>query len=384
MKPAGRTPPQIQPETDTEPAENGVPPIADAYSDLTRVLDQIGVGNASVEISRVALGDTRPQYLDTWPASEFTLQALADAYGGGKFYVKVRNSNGTYAANGTIPIDPSRKPKAQPAPAPEPPKTDPVLLAILDEMKASREEMKALRAAPVAAPVDPTQQLVTLSQVVKNLQPAGGADAGLAAVVSEMRAELRALRDRKPDGGLRETLELLQTAKELLPDAAPERGGGGGFMEGLAGALAPMIAKMVMPGMAAPAPLAVEAPPEDLPKTAQSVHNSAAHPPAAQSGTAAAAHPPAPAPAASVPDAGGLADVVFAAAAVNEPVEVFNEKLEEHLSARQYNGLCEVLERDTWLTELFGADKRADTHKAWLTNLRAVMLGEDEEEDKAA
>lgn len=377
-----KKPDPSQTQASNDPEENqDLPPMPDVDADLRGVLDQIGGGNVSVEISRVVQGASRPMFLATWQGSEFSKQTLAEAFGGGNYYVRVRKPDGTYATHGTVAIDPSVKAKPS---APEPAKADPVLTALLETMKAMGEEIKALKPAPVAAPApDPLKQLETLASVMKTLQPTGAAapDATMVATLAELRAEVRELRERDKGGGLAETIALLKTAWDLKPDSG---GDSGSMWERVAEKVAdglPQIAAALRP--AAP-PVPRTLPARALP---DAVHASASigSPGASTPGDSAPPESGAPSPG---PDSGhadpagrDLMDGLFDAAENNVSVEQVESFLQDHLSKARYDGLLDTLESDGWHAELFGSDERAARHRVWLTNLRNFMLAANTEAD---
>lgn len=384
-------------------AEDEPPEFHDAPDDIRQLLDDLGGGTTTVEVRRVAPGQARPQYLQAIAGHDFSLQLLADLFGGGTYQLTVK-SDGKYRGHRTVSIDPSVKPKsAAGAASPEPARPDPVQTAILETLAKIADKLSA-PPPPAAPPVDHVKQLMDLSAIVKNLrpEPTPGADS---AVIAELRAELRALREAKGERGMDvfKTFEFLEKAWALKPEPpdveAPGRGGG--FLETLGASIAQAVAPMLL-GRVAPVPAlppASDAPADGAHRGVTDRRLEAAgtelSPGAAaplttpgpvvpgepQPGTAGASQsPPAGAPAASPAPVGTaqLAEFVFTAAAANEPVENFVAVLEDNLSVSQFNALADKLDSETWLKDFFGDDPRAKQHELWLRNLRQIILEEGE------
>ncbi len=347
---------------------------------ISELIDTLGGTSATVVVNRVGIG--KRDYLTELAVSDFDMEWLANEYGGGEYFLQFKDSNRRFVRGLTVRVDASRKPRHTPvaAPTPEPARVDPALAALLEQNKAIMEELKALRAEPVQAK-DPTEQLVTLSTIVKNLQqPQPAHDATMAATLAELRAELRELREKQSGGGLLEQLTTLQKIWEVKPEASGGSDDEGGILGGLAKILHSPVAQLAAQKMFSGA-TAQQPPTGGEPHALLAESTASASVDASPGATAAV--PPAPSVAPSSPS-GIPADAlnfVFEAASQNVPVSEFTELLQGNMTVKAYDALIDALDGDDWRTAVFGTDPRAVTHAAWLANLRAYMLTADDADD---
>ena len=72
--------------------------------DLMRVMAELGEsGGGSVKVERLREG-RRPEYVDEFDVSGFSLKLLRDQHGGGEYRITVKNSNKQYAGSQTVAI----------------------------------------------------------------------------------------------------------------------------------------------------------------------------------------------------------------------------------------------------------------------------------------
>lgn len=351
--PAPASSPELEPDA---PALEG--DDEDADPELRRAIAELGDDVGSVIIYRYPPEGGRRYYCGSMGAGEFSLDAVKQEYGGGKFHFRVQNSQGQYKASAYVTIDPRVQPRAErvtaaaPAGALGDQATFLMLTRILDRLDRQP-------AAPTSAsdPMELTAKLGTI---------AAQQTASMVALVTGMMGKKGGGGDGLDAAGV---VDIIRLGMEL----AGERGGNGGGSDSygpvleLGRGLLQLAQKGGTNDVAKPAPGPVGS---GGPGTAL-----------VSRGGAPPADPPAVSGPPWIPIVRPFVPQLIERAKVNKSAERIAWDLEEdHPTAYDWlRGQLGSPERDTFINAFFTAFPAANDYRAWFLELFAAVVDTGEE-----
>jgi len=99
-----------------EQVNNELSQVDSSYEELMSTLSELGEEDHKVVVYRYNKEKKKYARLEEWGHKEFSLNTLADAYGGGSYRIFVYSSNGRFVTSKIVEIDEAKKPKEQNVP----------------------------------------------------------------------------------------------------------------------------------------------------------------------------------------------------------------------------------------------------------------------------
>lgn len=342
------------------------------------LLKETGIDNSEISIFRRGKRDSKFVFVETTNNDGFSMQSIAERFGGGKYQIKskIRGEWGPAIAieiddrivgdldkpattqNGAPLLDPIALIQAAKSLMPDTGKQDSVMVAMMERQEAARAETTKMiiglagALAPVfvamfSKPVDKESRLLEILLPRMLDQPHKNIQSEIASSLNLMK-ELRAMAEtaEKPDEG------LIDKLGKLLMGAAPA-----------------VISALAQPQM----PMRQIA---DAPETEPPMNTST---PAQMGGSGG------PPPSQPVPDVNAIVPHIYAgmltrAAANNADPATWAEMIEDVADDAQWEALIGLLMREDWLQILTTQLPALAPHGAWLIRLREEILRDDEPE----
>jgi hypothetical protein len=344
----------------------------DKIKQLVRELDLSG-GTANV--FRQAPGRAEHDFVGEHDVDSFSLENVKRVYGGGKYLIKLKAASGRFVKTLRFSVDPRivgeiDKPMQQTTPTGD---TNTLLMMMLKsgEERAARAE----DAARVASERMAQMQVGMMTTVVTLMSEAGKANAQMLAAIMGRQTNVTPvepssrlvevmmplfLENLKPKNGLGELVETVKVVKELS---------GGTPAEEPREDMLDKIMKVGGPVLAAVLSRNQPIPPVPTPvPTPQPAPNPTARPlPESQAQ-------------AKVRELIGqlrlVTPALVRAASRNGSIDAYMEVLDNTLDDESWTYLVAFLQRDDWVSTLFGDHPGVTQHKPWFDNFRETVLHE--------
>jgi len=376
------------PELEGQQTESSI----DGEEEISRIRDlakSLDISDGRVLIHRQAPGRSEYDYEGEMPIDTFSLEELKRLYGGGKYTLKLATRTGKYVRTLRTSVHPRhigeiyKEPEKPVTPvAGQPQGSNDFLMMMLanaKEQALATREMAERQAAQAQA-----QQQLLLTMMLQNQKsstevlvaaltgkspttPAGGN-------IIELLTPLL-IENMKPRGGIAETVATVKALRELndSPSAPPEPKEEDMLdkVAKLASVVGPAIGAFMASRNPQQPPQAPQAPQQPIP-----------------------VGPPQPDPQYIETNRrvehllGQLrfaTPLLLKAAKENKDVTEIAPMLDSFLDDVEFEMLCQILERPTWITDLFGNTPGVVENGAWFESLRDVILnpGPDDEEASA-
>lgn len=381
------------------PQDDGFPPDPILEADLEETRDdveqirqlvrELNLAGGVASIYRRRPGSAQHTYEGEVPIDNFNLEWLRTVHGGGHYNVKLKSSSGKFAKTIKVEIDAShvgeldRKKEVQ---LPMTTGTDSNMMAFLlkNQEAAERRAEEAQRRAEAAQQQTMAAMIQSQQTMVQLMmgRPEKAAPEPMSRIIEVMAPLLvpmitQAFQPRS--SGFGEVTELVKLAKELAPAGAatPAEPGEEDVMDKLGKILqvgAPIVQAFIERGR--PQPMTQVNPtirrPEPTPVTP-------------------AQPPPIPSPEDAQRQQAEkvlrellgqlklVTPILVKASRKNGAIESYLDFINDHLDDEQYQVLELFLQRDDWVTTLFGDNPEVTANLAWFENFRQMILHPDDD-----
>jgi len=365
--------------------------VGDEVDRIQQLVRELDIAGGIARIHRQAPGRSSHDYVGEMDVDGFSLEKVKQVYGGGHFKVRFSAATGRYVKQIAFSIDPSfrgeidRQPTpSQPAmPQPAPGDVNGLLMMMIKagEDRAARAEQAARDASERAAQM----QAGMLTTLVTMMVEAGKANAQVMAAVmgreprdvtptepgSRLLEAMMPLlvQNAQPRHGLTDLVETVKVVRELSTsqqDAEPEKED---MLDKVMKVGAPILGAIMARGQPMPTvPVPVPQPqPQPQPQKALPAQDDAQQ--AAEAKVRSL-----------IGQLRVVTPVLVKAAARNAPIESYMDILDDTLDDESWAYLVAFLQRDDWVSTLFGDNPGVVRHKPWFDNFREMVLHEGEEE----
>ena len=362
----------------------------DSEEEVSRIRDlaqSLDISDGVVRIFRQAPGRSEYDYEGAMPVDTFSLEELKRLYGGGKYQLKLASRTGKYIRSLKTSVHPRHvgevykepeKPVTSTPTSPQAPNDLMMMLITSAQAQATQAREMAQQQAREAQ----AQQQMLLTLMLTNQkssteilvaalsgrtpgQSGGGGNEKMIELLTPMLIE-----NMKPRGGLTETIATVKALQELSAPAAPattepKEEDMIDKLSKLAGVVGPIAGAFMQRNAPQPQPMSVgpmtRANPE-IPGPSQ--EEAAIH--------------------ARVQNLLGqlrfATPLLIKSAKSNQPVEDLVGMLDSFINDEEYEMLCQLLERDSWVAELFGNHPEVIANLPWFASLREVILNPEGDE----